>query len=74
MTGLVRQCESDGLVERVRDPGDGRAFNVRLTARGHAFRAVAEEVLAELDEAMVRSLGTRNRDALVRALKGVIEL
>jgi DNA-binding MarR family transcriptional regulator len=74
MTGLVKHCESAGLVERERDPGDGRAFNVRLTARGRAFRAVADQVLGELDAALVRSMGTRNRDALVRALKGVIEL
>jgi DNA-binding MarR family transcriptional regulator len=70
MTGLVNRCEVDGLVRRDRDPVDGRAFNVRLTDRGRAFRAVAEEVLSELDE----SLGTRKREALIRALKGVIEL
>lgn len=74
MTGLVARCEADGLVERERDLADGRAFNVRLTARGRAFRAVAGEVLAELDDELVRSLGPRNHDALVRALKGVIEL
>ena len=74
MTGLVARCEEDGLVERARDPGDGRAFNVRLSARGRAFRAIAEEVLGELDDELVELLGVRNRDALVRALKGVIEL
>jgi DNA-binding MarR family transcriptional regulator len=74
MTGLVKHCEADGFVEREQDPVDGRAFNVRLTARGHAFHAVAEQVLGELDVALVQSLGTRNRDTLVRALKGVISL
>jgi DNA-binding MarR family transcriptional regulator len=74
MTGLVRQCEADGLVERRRDPLDGRAFNVRLTPRGLAVQAVADDVLGELDQALVRSLGARDRDALVRALKGVMEL
>ena len=74
MTGLVRQCEHDGLVARARDAVDGRAFIVRLTARGRAFRAVVEDVLEELDDALVQSLGTRDRDALVRALKEVIEL
>jgi DNA-binding MarR family transcriptional regulator len=74
MTGLVKHCEADGLVERERDPRDGRAFNVRLTARGLAFRAVADQVVGELDAALAQSLGTRNRDALIRALKGVIEL
>jgi DNA-binding MarR family transcriptional regulator len=74
MTGLVKHCEADGLVEREQDPVDGRAFNVRLTGRGHAFHAVAKEVLDELDAALVQSLGPRNCDALVRALKGVIDL
>ena len=74
MTGLVRQGELDGLVERRRDPLDGRAFNVCLTPRGHALQAVAEDVLGELDDVLVRSLGRRDRDALVRALKGVMDL
>ena len=74
MTGLVKQCEADGLVERERDPADGRAFNVRLTPRGRAFRALAGEVLGELDGVLVRSLGTPDRDALVRALRGVMDL
>jgi DNA-binding MarR family transcriptional regulator len=74
ITGLVRQCEADGLVERRRDPVDGRAFNVRLTAGGHMVQAAAEEILAELDEALVLSMGARNRDGLVRGLKGVMEL
>jgi DNA-binding MarR family transcriptional regulator len=74
MTGLVRLCEADGLVARERDPGDARAYNVHLTARGRTFRTVAEQVLGELDAALVQSLGARNRDALVRALKGVIDL
>jgi DNA-binding MarR family transcriptional regulator len=74
MTGLVARCEADGLVARERSTADGRAFNVRLTDRGHALRAAAEEVLGELDGALARSLGTTDHDALVRALKGVIEL
>ena len=74
MTGLVKRCEADGLVERGPDPVDGRAFNVRLTGRGRALRAAAEEILAELDRELVRALGARDRDALVRALKGVMDL
>jgi DNA-binding MarR family transcriptional regulator len=74
ITGLVKRCEADGLVERERDPVDGRAFNVRLSRRGRAFKTVAEQVLTELDAELVRSLGTRQSDALARALRGVIEL
>ena len=74
MTGLVRLCEKDGLVVRERDVNDGRAFRVSLSARGRRFQAVADEVLRELDEELVRSLGARKHDALVAALRGVIEL
>jgi DNA-binding MarR family transcriptional regulator len=74
MTGLVKLCEEDGLVVRERDMHDGRAFRVSLSARGRRFRTVANGVLRELDDELVRSLGNRRRDALVEALKGVINL
>jgi DNA-binding MarR family transcriptional regulator len=74
ITGLVKLCEDAGLVVRERDADDRRAFQVSLSAHGRRFQAVAEEVLRELDEELVRSLGTRKRDALVEALKGVIDL
>lgn len=74
MTGLVQACERDGLVERRRDPDDGRAFRVRLTPRGRRLQDAAEEVQAELDAAVVERIGRRNREALARALKGVIQL
>ena len=74
MTGLVARCEQDGLVDRRRDPADGRAFIVRLTRRGERFRAVADDVLGDLDTELERQLGPRNRAALTRALKGVLEL
>jgi DNA-binding MarR family transcriptional regulator len=74
MTSLLARCEADDLVVRERSPLDGRAFDVRLTARGRELRAAAAQVLAELDAELVEALGTRNRDALIRALKGVIEL
>jgi DNA-binding MarR family transcriptional regulator len=74
MTGLVKRCEQDGLVTRRPDPADGRAFRISLTERGLAFQAVAEEALAELDELLVRALGTRRHDALIDALRGVMDL
>jgi DNA-binding MarR family transcriptional regulator len=74
MTGLVKLCEQDGLVVRERDADDGRAFRVSLSARGRRFQAVADDVLHELDELLVRSLGPRNHHALAGALKGVIDL
>jgi DNA-binding MarR family transcriptional regulator len=74
LTGLVAACEHAGLVERRRDPADGRAFVVQLTARGRRFQTAAEQVLDDLDRQLRDRLGEPNRDALVRALKGVLEL
>jgi len=74
ITGLVRLCEQAGLVVRERDPDDGRAFRVRLTARGDQFRSVAEAVLGEIDDELRRSLGTPDHEALKAALRGVMDL
>jgi DNA-binding MarR family transcriptional regulator len=74
MTGLIAACEQADLVERRRDATDGRAFVVHLTARGRRFQTVAERVLDDLDRQLRDTLGSRNREALVKALKGVMEL
>jgi DNA-binding MarR family transcriptional regulator len=74
MTALVRQCEEDGFVRRDRDASDGRAFRVVLTERGRRFGDVVETVLGDLDALVEDGLGTETRDALERALKGVIDL
>jgi DNA-binding MarR family transcriptional regulator len=74
MTALVRACEDAGLVERRRDPADGRAFRVRLTSRGRRFQRVAQAILADLDGEVRALLGPRQRDALVEALRGVMQL
>jgi DNA-binding MarR family transcriptional regulator len=74
MTTLVRLCERDGLVDRTRDPGDARAFRIRLTPRALAFKPVADAVLSELDSEVLAALGQRQRQALARALKGVMDL
>jgi DNA-binding MarR family transcriptional regulator len=74
MTRLVAQCEGDGLVRRRRDDADGRAFRIELTERGHQLRSVARAVLADLDDEIAAALGREDRDALERALKGVMDL
>jgi DNA-binding MarR family transcriptional regulator len=74
LTGLVAASEQAGLIERRRDAADGRAFVVRLTARGRDFQKVAEQVLDDLDRELRDALGPRNHDALPTALKGVMQL
>ena len=52
VTGIVAQLEGEGLVARVPDPEDGRAFVVRLTPQGR--RAFAQ--MAEVHEGWVADL------------------
>jgi DNA-binding MarR family transcriptional regulator len=52
VTGLVDRAEKRGLVERVRDPDDGRAVRIKLTRTGRALVTKgAAEVGAELEAA-----------------------
>jgi len=74
MTTMVRLCERDGLVTRERDADDGRAFRIYLTDRARSFGPVADEVLRALDQAVLATLGERQKAALARALKGVMNL
>jgi DNA-binding MarR family transcriptional regulator len=74
MTTLVRLCERDSLVYRERDLADARAFRIHLTERAKDFRPAAEEILRKLDSKVLATLGERQRSALARALKGVMDL
>jgi len=74
MTTLVRLAERDGLVRRERDPDDGRAFRIFLTARASSFEPVAERVLARLDARVERRLRPAEREVLARSLQEVMSL
>jgi DNA-binding MarR family transcriptional regulator len=69
MAELVSHLERLGYVERVPDPSDGRAKLVRATARGDELYAIAREVVAELEAAWTRRLGT----AKMRRLRALLE-
>jgi DNA-binding MarR family transcriptional regulator len=73
-TTLVRQLQRDGLVRRVRDHDDARAWRVYLTERSVALRTVADEVLADLDARLAEHLSRTALDGLKRALRGVMDL
>lgn len=76
MTGLVSRLQGAGLVVRHRDPTDGRAVRVELTARGRALiedrrvrRAAAMEELLDLLDADERA----RLDAAIPALRRLTE-
>ena len=73
VTAIVDQLEKEGLVERLDEPADRRAFRTRLTRSGQkAFAEMArahEEWVVEL----LAGLSRRDQDELLRLLARVKE-
>lgn len=74
MTALVRVMERRRLILRRPDPLDARAFRIYLTPRARRFRAVAEDVLREMDERIEARLGSEQRAQVTSALKTLMDL
>jgi DNA-binding MarR family transcriptional regulator len=73
MTTMVRLLERDELVYRERDPDDGRAVRIVLTAKARRFEPVAERTLEELAVLAQQRLGERRLQSVKHALKEWIE-
>src|SRR5207248_6292244 len=73
MTTMVRLLERDRLVRRERDPDDGRAFRIALTAKARRFEPVAELALSELNAVALERLGERRLQSVKHALREWIE-
>ena len=54
---LVNDLEAMGYVERIPDPGDGRAKLVRLTERGLAARHAGRAAIVEIETEWGAALG-----------------
>jgi DNA-binding MarR family transcriptional regulator len=74
MTEMVRRLERDGLVERRRDPSDGRASLILLTPRSRAFEPIAARVLGELDRLVRHRIDDERVDELKVALQDLLDL
>ena len=76
VTRIVRHLEEAGLVERVRDPADGRASILTITAEGRALlRRLRERKTAYLAKRLA-ALDAEDRRTLERAaelLEGMLE-
>ena len=73
MTTMVRLLEREQLVRRERDPDDGRAFRIVLTAKARRFQPTAEQTLAELGALALERIGERRLTALKHDLKEWID-
>jgi DNA-binding MarR family transcriptional regulator len=72
MGALVDYVEERGYIERVADPGDRRAWLVRLTPRGREVEKVAREAIAELETEWAQYLGNERFAALYSALRDLV--
>jgi DNA-binding MarR family transcriptional regulator len=69
MGELVEKLASRGYVERVPDPGDGRAQRIRMTRRGRKAGSVARERVRKVEADWSRRLGAARMEALRETLE-----
>src|SRR4051794_37156973 len=68
VTHAIRRLESDGLVERIPHPTDGRTTLVRLTTLGHS---TVEDATKMLNDEVFANIGMSDADS--RTLAAMIE-
>jgi DNA-binding MarR family transcriptional regulator len=74
LTTMARALERDGLIKRRIDPTDARATLLFLTERARELQPVAEEILADLAARVTETLASRERTALLAALREIADL
>lgn len=74
ITRLVAELERDGLVERIRDPGDRRVLKVQATAQGRRLLEEGRRRRVARLAAAVAALSAGDRKTLDRAAELIREL
>ena len=68
VTAIVDQLEKEGLVERFDEPGDRRAWLIRLTSSGRKSFAEMARAHEEWVVELLGGLSSRERDELLKLL------
>jgi len=71
VTAIVDQLEKEGLVERLDEPDDRRAFRIRLTRAGDKTFAEMARQHEEWVVGLLAGMGAREQDELLRLLAKV---
>ena len=71
ITGITDQLEREGLVERVPDPQDKRAFAVRLTANGQAAFGAMARVHEGWVEELLGHVAPQDKEQLISLLSAM---
>ncbi|HKK53264.1 MAG TPA: MarR family transcriptional regulator [Myxococcota bacterium] len=73
MTAMVRRLIEAGLIVRIRDERDGRAWRLSLTPEGRTALEAARGPFAEIDRALEEALGPDDLPRVAEALKRLSE-
>jgi DNA-binding MarR family transcriptional regulator len=71
---IINHLEKSGLVERTRDPKDGRNVIVRVTAPGWKLLRRVDSLVEVHDRELTRSLSSEDRATLLRLLSAISAL
>jgi DNA-binding MarR family transcriptional regulator len=71
---LIEYLEEHGFIERVPDPGDGRALLVRRTAKGWLVNQTARRLVEEVQAEWAERLGAGKLDELRGLLTELVEV
>jgi DNA-binding MarR family transcriptional regulator len=69
LTGALDRMEKAGLIRRVADPGDGRAWRVEPTSQDRRRRIAVEKTLEEVERETFQELTHGERAELLRLLR-----
>ena len=67
----VRRLEKLLMVQRSRDPDDGRIFRVAITAKGRALRKKAMLAVENLNAQLLRNIPTADQKVLLSGLEEI---
>jgi DNA-binding MarR family transcriptional regulator len=63
---MIRRLERGGLVERRRDPDDGRILRIHPTPRARVLEAMVRRAWSDLDGELIAALGAPETERLRR--------
>lgn len=73
MVYLIDELEENGLVQRVRNPNDRRAFLINLTDKGRTVQRKGADALASARDQLLAPLNAGEREQLNELLIRIIE-
>lgn len=71
VTRRLDQLINRGLIEKQRDPNDGRGWLINLTATGQALVPQLNQILADANATMFDGVTTQQQDQLVTILQQI---